>query len=213
VVLPPTFMGTDSLRPPGNVSEGLAPMDLPDDARVVGMDLPGFSVKSMYFHETLFGAVIREMVQMLKREPWRILVLVNGHGAPNQARMLERIAAEETDPPHREVIYATSWDPDAADPDAGPGHADHYETSIMLAVDESLVHIDRLPPSPEPLRYKEHGIMDGPSFEGDPGEGFAVRAYADPRDATRAEGVQLIEGEIARLAGLVEQALSRTSGA
>src|SRR5687768_7980257 len=44
VVLPPTFMGTDSLRPPGNVSEGLDPFGLPDDARVIGMDLPGFPV-------------------------------------------------------------------------------------------------------------------------------------------------------------------------
>jgi creatinine amidohydrolase len=210
VVLPALYMGTDSLRPPGNELEGLGPFDLPDDSYVIGMDLPGFQVKSMYFHETVFGLVVRETVRMLKREPWQVIVLVNGHGAPNQARMLQRLASEEREPPRLEVIAETAWDPEAADPDAGPGHADRYETSVLLAVDESLVHVDRLPAAPEPLRYKDHGIMDGPSFEGDPGDGFAVRKYADPRDASREEGETYLNGEIERLAGVATQALSRT---
>jgi creatinine amidohydrolase len=206
VVLPPTFMGTDSLRPPADAAEGLGSLGLPDDAYVVGMDLPGFPVKSLYFHETIFGAVVRELVRMLKRE-WKVIVLVNGHGAPNQVRMLERIAIEETERPAPLVLSESAWDPDAADPDAGPGHADQYETSVILGIDESLVHLDRLPPREEPLRYKEHGIVDGPAFDGEPNDGFAVRAYADPRAATREAGETYLEGEIARLARVGSAAL------
>ncbi len=213
VVLPPAFIGTDSRRPPGNVEEGLGPFDLPDDAEVVGMDLPGFSVRSLYFHETLFGLVVRETVRMLKREAWSVVVLVNGHGAPNQARMLERIADEESERPAREVIYATAWDPDAADPDAGPGHADRYEASVMLAIDEPLVHLDRLPAAPAPLHYKNHGIVDGPAFDGRPSNDFSVREYADPRGSTRAEGERYVAGEVRRMERIVGQALARTAGA
>jgi creatinine amidohydrolase len=202
VVMPATFMGTDSLRPPGDGPQGLAAFDLPGDARVIGMDFPGFPVKSMYFHETLLGAVVLEIVRMLKRE-WEAVVLVNGHGAPNQLRMLERIAAEETDLPSRVVVAASWWDAEARS-----GHADRHETSIVLGIDEDLVHLDRLPGEGEPLRYKDHGIIDGQAFEGAADDGFAVRRHADPRTATREHGEAVLEGEITRLAAVAAEALA-----
>src|SRR5262245_26884162 len=52
VVLPPFFVGTDSLRLPGDGPEGLGALGLAGNARVVGMDFPGFPVRSVYFEES-----------------------------------------------------------------------------------------------------------------------------------------------------------------
>jgi creatinine amidohydrolase len=207
VVLPTTFIGTDSRHGAGDAEQDLHLFDLDEDEVVVGMDFPGFPVKSLYFHETVLGLVVRETVRLLKREPWSAIVLVNGHGAPNQARMLERIADEESEPGGARVVYATAWNPDEL-VDAGPGHADRFETSVMLALEERLVHVDRLPARDLPLVYKEHGIVDGPAFGGDPNEGFAVRDISDPRDATRQEGEALVAREVAQVARIARAALA-----
>jgi creatinine amidohydrolase len=186
VVFPTSYIGTDSLRPPGVEPQGLGALgvtDAPD--RVLGMDLPGFPVKSMYFHETVLGMYVREIVRLLKRDRWSLIVLVNGHGAPNQQRTLSRIADEETDPPALEVLYLTTWIPNNK---SGAGHADRAEASMMLAVAGDRVHVDRLPPSGEPLVYREFGVVDGAAFDGVPSEGFAVPPAQDPRLSSAQEG-------------------------
>src|SRR5581483_2159989 len=65
VVLPPLFAGTDTVRLPG------------DAARVVGMDFPGFPVRSVYFEESAFGLTVRSVVQALRRDDYRLIVLAN----------------------------------------------------------------------------------------------------------------------------------------
>jgi creatinine amidohydrolase len=200
VVLPTMFVGTDSLRPRGREPEGLDALGLDEDERVVGMDLPGFAVKSLYYHETVLGAVIRETVRLLKREPWALIVLLNGHGAPNQKRMLQRIAAEEDSPPTSEVLYASAW---ASDEALDAGHADRFEVSIMMALERDLVHIDRLPLRDAPLVYRDFGVVNGAAFDGRPNEGFAVPDHADPRLSSPEEGRPLVDAAVRQVVDLV----------
>jgi creatinine amidohydrolase len=209
VVLPATFIGTDSLRPRGRVPQGLGALGIDESERVVGMDLPGFPVRGLYYHETVFGAVIREAIRLLTREPWEMIVLVNGHGGPNHKRMLERIAQEETLPSTAEVLYSETG---VASDDSDPGHASRSETSKMMALDGDLVHVDRLPARDAPLVYRDFGVVDGAAFDGNPSEGFVVPDHADPRLSSPAEGQALVDAAVGAVVNLVTSRLAVAAG-
>jgi creatinine amidohydrolase len=195
VVLPTFFLGTETVRLPGNGPEELGVLGLDDDVRVVGMDLPANSVRSLYIEEGAFAVAVREIVRGLTGDGWRLVVLVNGHGAINHIRTLERIAREETSAEAR-VISLMAWTPPEP-PREGPGHADREEAAVMLAIAPDLVRLDQLPPLETPLRYADHGIVDSAAFDGFPGEDFLLPREADPRLATREEGEELVAQELA----------------
>jgi creatinine amidohydrolase len=205
VVLPPLFAGTDSLRPPGTGAEGLGALGLEDDDRVVGMDFPGFPVKSVYFEESAFGLTVREVVRALKRDEYRLIVLANGHGAGNQQATLSRIALEETELPRVRVVFVSVWAPPEP-PQLDPGHAERNEAAVMLALVGDRVSLDELP-ADGPLRYAEHGVVDGPAFDGEPTPDFTVRPEADPRGATREEGERILAREVELVAQRVRHEL------
>jgi creatinine amidohydrolase len=203
VVLPTLFLGTETvLQAPQLRRLGLA-----EDTRVTGMDFPGFPVKSLYYEESAFGVAVRELVRALAADSFRLVVLVNGHGATNHIRTLERIAREETRAGEMSVISLTVWVPPEP-PHADPGHAAREETSVMLAVAGDHVRVDRLP-AEGPLRYQDHGIVDGPAFDGFPTEDFTVPAERDPRAATREEGERIVELEVRAAIARVEEELAR----
>jgi creatinine amidohydrolase len=206
VVLPPLFAGIDSLRPPGAGPEGLETLGLSSRARVVGMDFPGFPVKSTYYDENVFGLAVRDIVRALAGDDYRLIVLANGHGAANQQRTLDRIAQEESRPPALRVIFASVWVPPEP-PNLDPGHAERQETALILALEPDRVALDALPED-GPLGYREFGIVDGPAFDGDPTRDFSVRPEADPRLATVEEGEQILEREVRSLAERVRAELA-----
>lgn len=175
VVLPPLFVGTDGHRDPAMLER----LGLPTDADVFGMDFPGFPTRSLYYDESIVEAVVGETVRALQRDGWRLVVLVTGHGAPEHARALERVAGA------RLVTCAE-----------GDGHAERWETSIVLGLDPSLVHLDRLPDGP--LRYAEHGVVDEAAFTGDRSTSGTVES--DPRAATREDGERALAAEVERVA-------------
>ena len=207
VVLPTLFAGSETVRLPGAGAQRLAPLGFTDDERIVGMDFPHNSIKSLYFEESAFGITVRELVRGLKADPFRLLVLLNGHGAPNHQRTLQRIAAEETEPGRIEVQYRTAWNPPLP-PQTDPGHADQWETAIALAIDPSLVQVTALPPVTTPLRYSEFGIVDGRAFDGQAAPDFNVPVDSDPRYARREEGERLLEAAVTRIAEEVRQTLA-----
>ena len=196
VALPTFFLGTETVRLPGKGAEELGALGLGDDERVVGMDLPTNPVKSLYVEEGVFALAVREIVRGLKEDGWRLIVLVNGHGAVNHMRTLGRIAREETRLPGVRVLSLMSWTAPVP-PSQGPGHADREETAVMLAIAPELVQIDQLPPLDTPLRYADYGIVDSAAFDGFPGEGFLLPQVADPRLATVAEGEEIVARELA----------------
>jgi creatinine amidohydrolase len=204
VVLPPLFAGTDTLRLPGDGPEQLGALGLADDARVVGMDFPGFAVRSVYFEESAFGLAVRSVVHALELDDYRLIVLANGHGAQNQQQTLNRIALEETGERTR-VVYLNVWAPPEP-PQLDPGHAERNETAVMLALVGDRVRLGELPQD-EPLRYADHGIVDGPAFDGNPTQDFTVRPEADPRHATREEGERILAREVALAAERVRNEL------
>jgi creatinine amidohydrolase len=209
VVLPPLFAGIDSLRVAGTAPEGLDSLGLPPDARVVGMDFPGFPVRSTYYDESVFGLVVRDVVRALLGDGYRLIVLANGHGAAGQQRTLNRVALEESRPGEARVVHANVWvapEPPSLD----PGHAERQETAVMLALEPGRVALGALPVDGR-LRYREFGIVDGPAFDGSPTSDFTVRPEADPRAATAEEGEQILGREVKALAERVRAELVGTT--
>jgi creatinine amidohydrolase len=203
VVLPPLFVGTETVLQ----SHQLRPLGLAEGTRVTGMDFPAFPVRSLYYEESAFGIAVRELVRTLAADPFRLIVLVNGHGATNHMHALERIAREETRPGEVTVISMMVWVPPEP-PNQDPGHAAREETSIMLAVAGEHVRLDQLPEQ-VPLRYEDYGIVDGPAFDGFPTEDFTVPAERDPRAASREEGEQILEREVQAAVARVREELAR----
>ena len=205
VVLPPYFLGTDTVRPLDG-PQGLRALGFRGDERIVGMDFPTNPVKSVYVEEGAFAVIIREVVRLLKLDPYRLVVIVNGHGAPNHLRTLRRLAAEESDPPRVRVVCETASGP--ALPPLDPGHAERGETAfIMSAVPES-VDVSALPQIQTPLRYRDYGIVNGAAFDGRPTPDFTVPRDSDPRYATREEGAEAFARDVERLASQVRAYLT-----
>lgn len=208
VVLPPYYVGSDSLREPGEDAQSLGVLDLPEDARVVGMDFPGNSFTSLYFDEGVLGVAVREIVEWLKREPYRLIVILNGHGARNHQRTLRRVAAEADVAAEAHVRYVTAWVPKAP-PASDPGHAERFETSVLMALEPDHVRIEDLPPNDQPLVYKDFGIVDGSAFDGRPSPGFLLPRDDDPRESSAEEGRTILRAEVERIVREVRGELER----
>lgn len=206
VVFPPLFAGSDTVRPSGDGPQGVGALGLDSSERVVGMDLPHNPVKSTYFEEGAFAVTVREYIRAIGQDGFRVIILVNGHGAPNHARALRRLAAEETRLPHLRVELLGAGATEVA-PVPRSGHADRRETSHMLAIREEAVKLDKLPPRDVPIRYRDFGIVDADAFDGHPHEGFRVPEFADPRFSTVEEGRKDLEDEVNRVVTRVKQLL------
>jgi creatinine amidohydrolase len=206
LVMPALFAGTDALRPPEEGAQGLGALGFQGNERIMGMDFPGFPVKSLYFEESVLGITVREFVRRLKAEPYRLIVLVNFHGAGNHGRTLDRIALEETDEPRVRVIRPTLAGRPRR-PGVDPGHAEKWETEIVMALEEQHVRLDALPPLDVPLPYPQFGIVEGRAFAGNPPPDFILSRNADPRFADRDEGITLVEEVVAHIAQIVNDNL------
>ena len=202
IVLPTYFVGTETVRLNDQQAQGLAILGFEGTERVVGMDFPEFPVKSLYFEEGAFAVTVREILRLLKADRYRLIVIVNGHGAVNHQRTLRRLAAEESERPTVRVEYTMAFLP-GAPPLSDPGHAEKIETSLMMAMRPELVDVASLPSTDVPLRYRDYGIVDGKAFDGDPTPDFTVRREADPRDAAPDLGRKVLNAEVDRLAEIV----------
>lgn len=194
IVYPPLYIGTESLRTP----DTLRKLGFTGDEKIIGMDFPGNSIKSMYWPPELFEAVIRQHIEFLNRMGYELIVLMNGHGADRQLEILERLSAEYTEcGPARVITMLTLFD----DCQTGIGHAGLAETAIMQAVCPQGVELDALPPKPEKLYNIQFAIVDNETFVSGPNEDYSVRY--DPRDATPQLGEQLIEFAVQKCAAIV----------
>jgi len=175
VVMPTLFWGTERERTP----EMLNNIGFPEDQWIVGMDFPANSMKSLYTPEDIFGLVVRARLDLLVQQQYRLIVVINGHGAANHLMTLERLAAEFTGLTPSRVLFLTAFIPDGRY--SGIGHADALETSLMMAMYPDAVDLQKLPPLPEPLRNVDWGIGDGPTFAGSPNAERTLSQEADPR--------------------------------
>jgi creatinine amidohydrolase len=203
VVLPTLYWGAERERTP----DALRALGFKGDEWIVGMDFPANSMKSLYTMEDVFALVIRARLDLLVDQHYKLIVLVNGHGAANHMAALDRLAKEYTARGAARVLFTTAFDP-RPDGTYSIGHADALETSLMMAMHPEAVDLSALPPLPDPLRNVDWGIVDGETFAGDPTPDYTLRPYADPRrNSSPEQGEAALKGDVVRLSGHVREAL------
>ena len=104
---------------------------------------------TMSLTTTTYVELVCDLVAGLAEQGFRSIVLMNGHGGNDAALRVavDRLTNELRCGAH---VAATSYFQISA-PGQSPGHAGHFETSIMLALTPELVHLDRRPNDPEPV--------------------------------------------------------------
>jgi creatinine amidohydrolase len=203
IVLPPLPLGTETYTD----AERLRHRGFTGAERIYGMDYPGFALPSLYIEESAFALIVREVVRGLKRQQFKVIALVNGHGALNHRNTLMRVAAEATEP-GRAIVLLAGYLYDGRYRE----HAAIGETSYLLAYHPEAIDLAALPPLPEPLGYRDYGILDRQTVVGEPSPGFAVAAEHDPRHATAERGRADVAYEAESIARRVTEALAALSG-
>jgi len=203
VVAPTLFFGTERERPAWILeTKGF---EHADEMYVLGMDVPKNSLKSFYAREEIFALMIREQLRFLTEHGYRLVVILNGHGAWGQKSSLDRLAIEFSHETASRVIVCF---PDINGPDEQVdfGHGTMAETSIMRYVDDRNVALSELPPREVPLKYTDWGIADDSVFAGKRSPGDSV--IVDPRDATPEKGARFFKNALERICGEVGKAYS-----
>jgi creatinine amidohydrolase len=199
VVMPPLYCGTERERTP----ELLEAFGLENtNAYVVGMDLPAVTVPSLYFKEDTFGMILREHIRLLVRRNYRLIVLLNGHGAAGQVETVKRLAVEFSNESASRVIDLFSILPQK-ETGVDPGHATLLETAVQMYLEAENVDMSLLPSREIPLKYRDYGIADDAMFKLKPGKEKTVEF--DPRDAVPALGEKLFKAALAHVCNTVEK--------
>ncbi len=195
VVMPTLYWGAERERSP----EALRDLGFQGDEWIIGMDFPTNSMKSMYSMEDVFALVVRAQLGLLVDQGYKVIVLVNGHGASNHMATIDRLAKEFTGKTATHVLFTTPFEP-GSDGRYNIGHADAHETSLVMAMYPDTVDLSGLPSLDEPLRNIDWGIVDGETFAGQPTSDHTLRPEADPRRNSSAEqGEHALKGDVARV--------------
>ena len=200
VVHPTLYIGTERERP----KTLLRDLGFNGDEWIVGMDFPSNKERSYYYAEDVFAVIVRFTLEQLISHDYRMVVLVNGHGATNQIQQLQRLASECTQRGPAKVLYTFDLD---IEQDDDAGHATITETSAILALNNERVDLNKLPSVGQPLRNIEHAIVDAPTFSGHPSPNHTVHPHADPRLATLELGQQHFEKTVDRLMAVISDEL------
>lgn len=186
---PPLFVGTERERRPAT----LRSIGFSGGEYIEGMDFPANSVKSAYMREDMFSITVRGTLDALfGRMGYSGVVIVNGHGAENQAAVLDRLCAEYNAGGPARLLWVYPGFPRSLV--AGSiGHAAAEEASMLSATWPSCVDLSLLPREGR-LRNVDHAVVDGDSFDGSPTPDHVVRESQDPRLRTdAAQGEAWIE--------------------
>jgi creatinine amidohydrolase len=204
VVHPTLFIGTERERSP----ELLRALGFKGDEWIVGMDFPANSERSYYFSEEAFAVMVRYTLEQMVGHGYRLVVIVNGHGATNQIQQLQRLAAEFTQRGPARVLYTFDLD---AELDEDAGHATITETSAIMALMDGRVDLKKLPPMDQALKNIEYAIVDAPTFSGQPAPDRTVSSKADPRRATPELGKKHFELTVEHLSAMILKELDSIS--
>lgn len=201
IVFPTLYCGTEKARS----SEVLKRMGFEDDSLyVVGMDVPSNPAKSCYFPEEIFGTILRANLEQLVNLGFRVIVIVNGHGAAGQLETGNRLAREFTNTTSSRVLFCRAMQK-LDESDDRPGHANISETSMQMYISGASVDLGRLPSREVPLKTSQWGIADGYLMMGEKVNGEHV-VERDPRDATAELGRQYVENGIRKISEQVLEA-------
>lgn len=199
VVMPTLYIGTERERPP----EMIEAMGFENrNEYIIGMDMPKNSMKSFYMREEIFSIIVREYLRLLVMQEYKLIVIVNGHGAYNQISTLERLAIEFTNETKSRIIVRIPFamaDPD----DEDMGHGTRLETSLQMYLNPDSVDLSQFPPGINKLKNSDWGIVDNCTFNLHPNDDKTV--IHDPRTATAELGRRNVESSINYLVQQVEE--------
>jgi creatinine amidohydrolase len=153
----------------------------------------------------------------LARFGFRVIVLLTGHYAGEQVRMVHALA-EEAATRHVGVTFLGLTEPEISTPMPGDrsagDHAAKYETSIALALQPEWVRLDRLTPGRDPAQVAlPETPRLGTGHQWDPTHRLYAIYGQDPGEhASREIGEKLVTEIVARLAAQVEAGLHRSAG-
>jgi creatinine amidohydrolase len=206
VVFPTVHAGTEREREPWLVES----LGFPGDTWLLGMDFPTARWKSHYAPEHVFAIVLANDIEGLLAQGYKVVAIVNGHGAVNQQQTIQRLCAHYTHASGA-VVTADLAFPGDLDLAKLACHADLYETSLMIhhagtgTSRRDAIDLSALPPRQTPIRYPEFSVVDGPGFTRTPPDDRVVRA--DPRDATREYGAKLCAEAVAKIVAMAKAGL------
>jgi len=195
VVAPTLFVGTETNARPEVLDNLNVPHD--GDSYIVGMDFPANTVPSLYYREEVFAAVAREELRLLAKMGYRMIVVINAHGAHGQVDTLRRLCDEVSHEHGVHCVYPRFEGRRVGEiirrEKLDPGHAERLETAMMMAVTDS-VDLGRLPARNIPLHSADFGFASGSQFTGRaPKDGVVPD---DPRDATAALGEAVLAADV-----------------
>ena len=188
VVLPTLYVGTERERD----AQTLDAMGFAPDEYVIGQDVPKATLPSFYLREEIFSLIIREYLRILVKQNYKLIVILNGHGAANQNEVLQRLCAEFTNETDSTVV-ATMAVAVSSDLCALEGHASKAETSVQIYLDADNVDLSQLPPKSVKLKNSDWGINSCSSYNGHPNADKTVEDEVDPRNADVEYGRKCIE--------------------
>jgi len=205
-VVPPTIFWSTERERPGWMAENLG---FQSTDWIVGMDFPTALWKSHYYQEHIFGLVLASKIEMLICHNYKVVVIVNGHGAVNHMAAIDRICRYYSHTTDSLVVWALTLPKELLEKNL-VGHADLYETSLMLYYQklmglELLVDMKTLPEKGIPIRYADYSIVDGNGFSENPDPEKIVKM--DPRDASEEFGRKIHEDIVKQFIVLISNAL------
>jgi creatinine amidohydrolase len=173
----------------------------------------GFAAHHLGFGGTIsigaraYADLLTEIGSSLMRQGFRRIVFLNGHGG-NDAPLrfaLDRLAYERAPPVN--VAGASYWDlaPDVLresglDPALSPGHAGHFETSLLLALAPELVRMELRPTDSSPSMPLA-AVVHGGARVRRPGDWELSDGRTDDASLASLElGARILEGLVDRIA-------------
>ena len=154
--------------------------------------------------ESRIRALLEETLDGLARSGFRVVVLMTGHYAGEQVRMVHALAVEAAGR-CPETTFIGLTEPELTTPEPGDqsrgDHAAKYETSIALALDPEWVRLDWLTPGRDAAQttLPETPRLEGRQYE--PSDPLYAIWGQDPRRHASAElGRRIVEEVTGRLA-------------
>ena len=187
VVLPPLFLGPDTVK----VYDGAEyyGMDVHQKAYPNPVRLKG---SAYWVPDKLFADIVDAVLRQLRRAGFRVVV-AHGHG-PSTDHFIKNREALEKKHDLRILTLWRSGDNRDQDTEFQSDHAAANETSIMMALHPTLVHMEHLPR--------------------DPAEQPLATIGKDPRThASPAHGQKIIATHLDRMESLLRQELAKITAA
>lgn len=204
VVLPTLYWGTERERPEWMLES----LGFERDDWIVGMDFPSATWASHYYPEHIFALVLANKIEMMISHNYEIICIINGHGAENHTKTIEQLCCYYSNTTGSKVIWEMAFSANLLESGA-IGHADIYETSMMLYYQENTYHttemvkLSELPSLDTQIQYMDYSIVDGNGFSRNPSPNRVVKT--DPRNADIKTGKQLYTDTVTRIVGRLEK--------